>query len=140
MPDKTLAFNNEKYSSSKHIKEELTLLLVVYMTGTDKLKLLLIRKSKKPKCFIGVKSFLFEYTVNKKAWMTNELFAEWLLRIYNQMKTQEPKMLLFIDNFLTHNIILNCEAIKLKYLPPNTTSKSQSLDQGIIKTFKMVRQ
>jgi len=136
MPDKTLAFKNEKCSGGKHSKERLTLLLAVNMTGTDKLKPLLIGKSKKPRCFAGVKSFPVEYTANKKAWMTSELFAKWLLRVDNQMKTQKRKILLFIDNCPAHNIILNCQAVKVKFLPPNTTSKSQPLDQGIIKTFK----
>ncbi|XP_060846175.1 tigger transposable element-derived protein 6-like [Rhopalosiphum padi] len=110
MPDKTLTFKSEKCSGGKHSKERLTLLLAVNMTGTDKLKPLIIGKSKNPRCFAGVKSFLVDYTANKKAWMTN--------------------------NCLAHNIIPNCQAIKVKFLPPNTTSKSQPLDQGIIKTFK----
>ncbi|XP_025407157.1 tigger transposable element-derived protein 6-like, partial [Sipha flava] len=136
MPDKTLTFKNEKCSGGKHSKERLTLLLAVNMTGTDKLKPLIIGKSKNPRCFAGVKSFPVNYTANKKAWMTSELFAEWLLRIDKQMKIQKLKILLFIDNCPAHNIIPNYQAIKVKFLPPNTTSKSQPLDQGIIKTFK----
>lgn len=136
MPDKTLTFKNEKCNGGKHSKERLTLLLAVNMTGTDKLKPLIIGKSKKPRCFAGVKSFPVDYTANKKAWMTSELFAEWLLRIDKQMKIQKRKILLFIDNCPAHNIIPTCQAVKVKFLPPNTTSKSQPLDQGIIKTFK----
>lgn len=49
--------------------------------------------------FVGVKFFPVECTANKKAWMTGELFAEWLLRINNQMKKQKPKVVLFLDNF-----------------------------------------
>jgi hypothetical protein len=50
MPDKTLTFKNEKCNGSKHSKERLTLLLAVNMTGTNKLKPLIIGKSKKPRC------------------------------------------------------------------------------------------
>jgi len=123
MPDKTLTFKNEKCNGGKHSKERLTLLLAVKMTGTDKLKPLIIGKSKKPRCFAGVKSFPVDYTANKKAWMTSELFAEWLLRIDKQMKIQKRKILLFIDNCPAHNIIPTCQAVKVKFLPPNTTSK-----------------
>lgn len=49
--------------------------------------------------FVGVKFFLVEYTANKKARMTGELFVEWLLRINNQMKKQKRKVVLLIDNF-----------------------------------------
>jgi len=57
---------------------------------------------------------------------TSELFAEWILRIDKQMKIQKRKILLFIDNYPAHNIIPNCQAIKVKFLPPNTTSKSNN--------------
>jgi uncharacterized protein YfbU (UPF0304 family) len=43
---------------------------------------------------------------------------------------------LFTDNCQAHNIISTCQAVKVNFLTPNTTSKSQPLDQGIIKTFK----
>jgi len=126
MPDKTLTFKNEKCSGGKQSKERLALLLAVNMTSTDKLKPLIIGKPKKPRCFAGVKSFPVDYTENKKAWMTSELFAEWLSRIDKQMKIQKCKILLFIDNCPAHNIIPNCQAIKVKFLPPNTTSKSNN--------------
>jgi len=64
------------------------------MIDMDKLKPLLIEKSNKPRYFSGVKSFPVEYTANEKAWMTCELFGEWLLRLDNQMKTQKRKSLL----------------------------------------------
>jgi hypothetical protein len=81
MPDKILTFKNDKCNGGNHSKERLTLLLAINMTGTDKLKTLIIGKSIKPRCFFGAKSFSVDYTENKKAWMTSELFAKWLLRI-----------------------------------------------------------
>lgn len=53
-----------------------------------------------------------------------------------QMKTQKRKILLFVVNCSAHNIIPNYQAVKVKFLPPNIISKSQPMDQGIIKTFK----
>ncbi|GFS47459.1 tigger transposable element-derived protein 6 [Trichonephila clavipes] len=35
-------------------------------------------KSGKPRCFKGINSFPIKYRSNKKAWMTTELFNEWL--------------------------------------------------------------
>lgn len=62
-------------------------------------------------CQKGVKSFLVDYTTIKKAWMTSEFFAERQLRIDNQMKTQKRKILMFINNCLAHNIILNYQDV-----------------------------
>ena len=45
--------------------------------------------------------------------------------------------MLFIDNYRAHNNLPNLDCIKIVYLPPNTTSKSQPIDQGIINNFKV---
>ena len=41
-----------------------------------------------------------------------------------------------IDNCLAHPHIDNLKAIKLYFLPPNTTSKIQLMDQGVIRSLK----
>ena len=45
------------------------------------------------------------------------------------------KVLLFVDNATSHSIVQLCN-VKLKYLPANTTSILQPLDQGIILAMK----
>ncbi|XP_057335435.1 tigger transposable element-derived protein 6-like [Microplitis mediator] len=136
LPDKTLIFKNEKCYGGKHSKERLTILLATNMTGSEKLKPLVIGKSKKPRCFSGCKSLPLDYEANTKAWMTSEIFKEWLLKIDKKMIKDKRNILLFIDNCTAHNVIPPLKAIKVKFLPPNTTSKLQPLDQGIIKNFK----
>lgn len=136
LPDKTLTFKNEKCHGGKNSKVRATLLLASNMTGTEKLKPLMIGKYKKPRCFSGVKSFPFEYDANRKAWMNSVVFAQWLLKLDNQMKKEKRKIILFIDNCTAHNDIPKLNAIKVQFLPANTTSKLQPLDQGIIKNFK----
>ena len=39
----------------------------------------MVGKLKKPKCFTGIKSFPMDYEANAKAWMTGEIFENWLL-------------------------------------------------------------
>ncbi|KAL4709481.1 hypothetical protein ACJJTC_012818 [Scirpophaga incertulas] len=73
------------------------------MDGSEKLKPLVIGKAMKPRCFKGVKSFPTDYRANKKAWMTTELFNNWLLTINGDMKRQKRKILLFLDNCTVHN-------------------------------------
>ncbi|CAF3232233.1 unnamed protein product [Rotaria sp. Silwood2] len=42
----------------------------------------------------------------------------------------------FIDNAPCHPVNITFLNVKLQYFPPNITAKPQSLDQGIIQTFK----
>lgn len=136
LPDKTFTFKDEKCHGGKHSKERLTVLLAVNMDGSEKLKPLIIGKSAKPRCFKGIKTFPTTYRSNKKAWMTTELFNEWLMTLDADMKKQKRKILLFLDNCTVHNNPPPLVNVKLHYFPPNTTSKLQPLDQGIIHNFK----
>ena len=52
------------------------------------------------------------------------------------MKRQNRHILLFIDNCTAHNNIPALSNINVEFLPANTTSKLQPLDQGIIQNFK----
>ena len=52
------------------------------------------------------------------------------------MRREDRRILLFLDNASSHPPDLTLSNIKLCYLPPNTTSHLQPLDQGVIRTFK----
>jgi len=52
------------------------------------------------------------------------------------MKKNNRKILLFVDNASCHVINQNLSNVKLVFFPPNTTSKCQPLDQGVIHSFK----
>ena len=73
---------------------------------------------------------------NRTSWMTASLFDEWLASTNSSMIKQNRKILLFIDHAPCHNSDTQYSNITLKFFPPNTTSKLQPLDQGIIKNFK----
>lgn len=68
--------------------------------------------------------------------MISDLFEDWLININNQIRHQKRKILLFIDNCPAHDIIPNLDSVKVQFLPLNTISKLQPLDQGIIHNFK----
>jgi hypothetical protein len=59
IPEGTLTDRYEKLSGSKKAKDRITALVAVNMSGTDKRPLLVIGKSKEPRCFRGVKSNVF---------------------------------------------------------------------------------
>ena len=107
------------------------------MDSSEKLKLLVIGKSKNPRCFKHVKSLPVQYEANKKAWMTGEMFTSWLRKMDRDFQRQKRKVLFFVDNCTAHPDFSGLSAIKLIFLPPNTTSKLQPMDQGIIKNLKV---
>ncbi|GFW82733.1 tigger transposable element-derived protein 6 [Trichonephila clavipes] len=103
LPEKTFTFKKEKCHGGKHSKERLTILLAVNMDGSEKITPLVIGKSAKPRCFKGINSFPTKYRSNKKAWMTTELFNEWLISLNSDMKREKRHILLFLDNCTVHN-------------------------------------
>ncbi|GFT48366.1 tigger transposable element-derived protein 6 [Trichonephila clavipes] len=52
------------------------------------------------------------------------------------MKREKRAILLFLDNCTVHNNAPPLSNVKLQFFPPNSTSKLQPLDLGIIHNFK----
>nr|XP_015838614.1 PREDICTED: tigger transposable element-derived protein 4 [Tribolium castaneum] len=131
-------FKNEKCHGEKHSKERVTLLLATNMDGSEKIKLLLIGKSKNPRCVRGIKWLPVHYESNSKAWMTGFLFEKWLLKLDKKFEAENRKVLMLIDNCSAHppDLQSKLKSIELKFFLPNATSKLQHLDQGIIKNLK----
>lgn len=137
LPEKSLVFKDEIYSGGKRAKQRLTILLAANMSGTEKLPLLVIGNSQKLHCFKGIKTLPVIYKANRKAWMTSEIFEEWVKNLDKKMKNEGRNILLIIDNCAAHPPeIKNLEAVKMEFLPPNVTSALQPMNQGVIKCFK----
>lgn len=75
--------------------------------------------------------------------MTTEIFEEWfkecfLIEVEAHMKklNMNYKILLILDNCSSHPKNLSTEHVQVVFLPPNTTSLIQPLDQGIIRQFE----
>lgn len=138
MPNKTLSMFGDKCKDGKISKERVTVLLACSAAG-EKLKPLVIGKAKKPRCFKNVdpKNLPVLWYANSKAWMTTTIFREWVIMINKQMKQKNRNILLIIDNCPAHPNDLSFSNVKVQFLPPNTTSHLQPLDQGIIQAFKL---
>ncbi len=132
LPEHTYMFKNEKSKGCKIAKERITVLCCASMAGA-KIKLLVIGKSKKPRCFKNVKDLPVDYYANRNAWMTSMLFTEWLRKFDERLCR---KSILLVDNCTAHAINVTLENLRVVFLPPNTTSLIQPCDQGIIKTLK----
>jgi hypothetical protein len=85
-----------------------------------------------------MKSLEVDYNFNKKAWMTSDIFEQWLLKLDKSISKQHRKIALIVDNCPAHphNLQPKLKSINLVFFPPNMTSKLQPMDQGIIKNIK----
>ena len=52
-------------------------------------------------------------------------------------KKENRKVIIIVGNCPTHPIIEGLKAVELVFLPPNTTSKTQPMDQGVIRSLKV---
>ena len=143
LASQTYASEEESVRGSKHItsKDRMSLLLCTNMTGTDKRKPLIIGKSHRPTALkrrsISIRQLVIEYYSNENGWMTTPIFQCWLKGWNKELIKQKCEILLLIDSAPSH-IVDNSgySNIKVQFLPPNTTSQIQPLDQGIIRVTK----
>ncbi|KAE8264820.1 hypothetical protein A4X09_0g6849 [Tilletia walkeri] len=109
-------------------------------TGTIKLPLWIIWKWKNHRDMRNVNrdTLGVVYRSNSKAWMTGHIFLQWLVWFDDQMEAKGRKVLLLMDNFSGHKAELegSLKATEIYFLPPNTTSKLQPMDAGIIRALK----
>ena len=138
-PDKTIA--QRQIEGSKNDKTRITVAFTCNANGSDRFEPLFIGHAGKPRFFLKKTAlelgFKFYYH-NKRAWMTGIFFQDYLKRFNRYVKR---KVALVIDNAPSHVIEgLDSESelsnIEIILLPPNTTSKLQPLDAGIIAAFK----
>ena len=89
-----------------------------------------------PRCFKGIRSFPAQYSHNKKAWMTSDIWTKWIRAFNNKMKYKNRNVALVIDNCPAHPHVKDLTNVEVVYLPATTTSKTQPCDQGIIQALK----
>ena len=64
------------------------------------------------------------------------MLEEWVREIDRRFNAEGKKIALVVDNCLAHPSIDNLASVDLIFLPPNTTSKLQPMDQGVIRSLK----
>jgi DDE superfamily endonuclease/Tc5 transposase DNA-binding domain/Fission yeast centromere protein N-terminal domain len=142
-PDRSLATHQIK--GGRKSKDRVTIALTVNADGSEKLEPWIIGRSKNPRCLKHIKNrqnlrIVYEY--NKTKWMTGAVCKRFLQWFDNKMRGR--KVLLLLDNFSGHELgvqkvggLDGLENVRIRWLPPNTTSHWQPLDQGIIASFKL---
>ena len=68
--------------------------------------------------------------------MDGNLFTEWVRQLDNTFVAEGRKIALIIDNCPAHPRSDNLQAVELIFLPSNATSKTELMDQGVIRSLK----
>lgn len=149
LPQKTLATVSEKSAAGFKVqKDRITVMVCANASGNHRLPLLVIGKSKKPRAFknLNMAAFPANYCNQKSAWMSQIIFSDWFhkkfvpqVKAHLAEKKLPQKALLLMDNAPTHptgEIKSDDGNITCFFLPANTTSLIQPMDQGIIENMK----
>lgn len=70
--------------------------------------------------------------------MTAKLFEEYMHLIDSRSAGKNTTVVVILDNASARVTLDNLTAVKLAFLPPNTTASTQPLDQGIILAVKQL--
>jgi hypothetical protein len=130
----------------KAAKDGLTVLLGANAAGDCKLKVLLVYHSENPRAFKGLSKATLpvHFRSDPKAWMTIAHFEEWFMNYFIPEVEKfcrgndiPFKILLIFSNAPGHSAYLDDfhANVKVVFLPPNTTSIHQPMDQGVIANF-----
>ena len=139
MPSRGLA--TQVQPGRKKEKNRISTVLACNAIGTDRLQVWIIGRNKMPRALrnINVSTMGGEWRWNKKAWMDTTIMVEWLQSFYSHIGTIR-EVLLTMDNLSAHITALELSPpppnIRVAFLPKNSTSRFQPLDQGIIQSFK----
>lgn len=137
LPDKGYAPSGDQLVGGKKAKDRVTILVCANMSGSEKKKLMVIGKSKRPRCFPrDVSKLPVKYTSSSNAWMTGQIFEEHLDTWNRSLRCQAKKILLLLDNCSAHPPTMKFSNIEVFFLPPNTTSSIQPMDMGVIRNLK----
>ena len=94
----------------------------------DKSPMLVIGKAKNPRCFKNVKFLTRRYRNQWKSWIDGKLFEDLLRELDRKFAFEGRNVAFVINNCPIHPHIDNLKAIKLYFLPCNTTCKTQPVD------------
>lgn len=130
----------------KKDKARITALFCCNADGSEKLSPWFIGTAKNPRAFqaagVNIRNLNLIWRSNQKAWITTSIFTEFLRWFDKQMSGRN--VVLLMDNFSAHQAAVTeiqssgypLQNTLIIWLPANSTSRYQPLDQGIIHCWK----
>lgn len=76
-----------------------------------------------------------QYENSAKGWMKATVFERWIAAFNDHMKAEDRHVLLLVVNVSSRRLGSPLSHVKLRVLPPNTTSHLKPQDASIISTF-----
>ncbi|KAM3929417.1 tigger transposable element-derived protein 5 [Leptodactylus fuscus] len=135
----------------RKVKDRVTILLAANLTGNHKLKPLIVGKLHDPPSLRHQKQDKLSATYRhcKKAWMTSELLQQWFfeefvptVRRYLRRCCLQQKAVLLVNQSAgsppEKELQTPDGSIRVLFLSKNTRSKTPSMDQGVISSFKQL--
>uniref|UniRef100_A0ABM0LX64 Jerky protein homolog-like n=1 Tax=Saccoglossus kowalevskii TaxID=10224 RepID=A0ABM0LX64_SACKO len=117
--------------------------------GTHKLPLVVIGKSKNPRCFkhVNMNNLPIRYFNQTRAWMSGVIFYSWFhgefvpgVKRHLRQQHLPERALQLLDNAPSHPDVTELRsddgAIKCLFMPPNTMPLLQPMDQGVLNATK----
>ena len=146
MPKSTYITKEEKQARGrKPDRKKQTILFACNLAG-HKLQPLFVSKVAKPHCFkhlTNMRQSGVYWAKTASGWNTNKVMRDWFKDFVKDTRKECKargvpfKILLLLDNASCHGFLEEIHpAVRVEYLPPNTTSLIQPLDQEIIANFK----
>ena len=66
--------------------------------------------------------------------MDSQIFEEWVRKLDRTFRMEGSKIALLIDNCPAHPSVSDLTSVELVFLPPDTNSVLQPMDQGVIRS------
>ncbi|XP_064464657.1 tigger transposable element-derived protein 6-like [Ornithodoros turicata] len=126
LPNKTLDICGSTCHGGKLSKVRVTILLAANVDGSCKLRPFVIGKSKAPRCFKNCRSLPVQYGFNTKAWMTRQLFSEWLQAWDNELGRSNRRVCLLLDNCSAHHTTCKLQNIEVSVSPTQYDVKASA--------------
>ncbi|XP_053145989.1 tigger transposable element-derived protein 1-like [Hemicordylus capensis] len=148
MPSRSFISKEERTALGfKAAKDRLTLLVCGNAAGDCVVKPMLLYRAQNPRALKGKNKSQLPvfWRANRRAWVTAAVFSDWVnncflheVRRYLATKNLAFRVLLVLDNAPGHPEALQFAhpALQIAFLPSNTTSLIQPMEQGLIATFK----
>ncbi|XP_029460970.1 tigger transposable element-derived protein 3-like [Rhinatrema bivittatum] len=135
MPDRVL--ESSDVTGFNRAREYVTVITCANSTGSEKMRLLVIGRSKRPRCFKGVTmdALPVQYEADLYTRLSINIFQKWVRGIDAKMKQVGRKIILFIDHCTAHTAG-DLDNVKIVILPPKSPPAIQPMDQEVIRHLR----